>query len=59
MATPDFVWRVKRKIDEMSHQASVEKDPAERRRLTAVAGILAEQLERLTARTKDDGPPKG
>ena len=58
MATPDFVWRVQRKIDEMSQQAAVEKDPAERRRLKTVALILAEQLDRIVARARDEKSSK-
>lgn len=57
MGEPGFVWRVRRKIDEMSQQAAAERDPAERRRLQAVAAILAAQLERIAAaaRKSDEG----
>jgi hypothetical protein len=52
MSDSGFVWRVRRKIDEMSQKAATERDPAERRRLKAVAAILAEQLERIAASSR-------
>jgi hypothetical protein len=54
MSDSGFVWRVRRKIDEMSQKAAAERDPAERRRLKAVAAILAEQLERIAASGKSE-----
>jgi Family of unknown function (DUF6381) len=55
MSDSGFVWRVRRKIDEMSQKAAAERDPAERRRLKAVAAILVEQLERIAAGSRDSG----
>ena len=55
MTDAGFVWRVRRKIDEMSQKAAAERDPAERRRLKAVAAILADQLERIAAGARDSG----
>jgi hypothetical protein len=49
MSDSGFVCRVRRKIDEMSQLAAAEKDPTERQRLTAVAAILVQQLERIAA----------